>query len=196
MKKSALLAVSALSLGVVGLATFSPIVNAAAQDTVNVTLEVLGGIGVKPGTAENGLFQDVDLGTLDANAMTKNDVRSKVGAYNNNGNGFTITMKSTDAEAALKNGSKKIVSNADVKAGNAAWAVKVNGAKNYAAVPASGAAAGLKVVDQAADAQTGVADGEYNVDYAASTATNTAAGTYTGTVEYTVAEYTPAESGK
>ena len=40
MKKSALLAVSALSLGVVGLATFTPVVNAITSTTGDATVTV------------------------------------------------------------------------------------------------------------------------------------------------------------
>ena len=54
MKKSALLAVSALSLGVVGLATFTPVVNAvtSGSGTATVTAKVSSNltIGGKPVT--------------------------------------------------------------------------------------------------------------------------------------------------
>ena len=46
MKKSALLAVSALSLGVVGLATFTPIVNAATTASGDATVTVMVGSAI------------------------------------------------------------------------------------------------------------------------------------------------------
>ena len=56
MKKSALLAVSALSLGVVGLATFTPVVSAVTSMTGNATVTVnvnsqlaIGGETLQPG---------------------------------------------------------------------------------------------------------------------------------------------------
>ena len=128
MKKSALLAVSALSLGVVGLATFTPVVSAATTANTTATVSVTVANTVAIGD-EDG---DFDAGALDVNlALNANDKKEQsvsVRTLNNTGSNGTLTLKVTDS-ADLSGvdtaaGQSIPASSTEPTAGDAGWGFK------------------------------------------------------------------------
>ena len=128
MKKSALLAVSALSLGVVGLATFTPVVNAATTTNTTATVSVTVANTVAIGS-EGGNF---DAGALDVNlALNANDKKEQlvnVRTLNNTGSNGTLTLKATDSAdlsgAGTATGQSIPASATEPTAGHAGWGFK------------------------------------------------------------------------
>lgn len=193
MKKSALLAVSALSLGLVGLSTFVPVANAAANynntgsnatgdATITLKVDAAFGIGTEEvgnaGTIEwSADAADVDLGTISVNAKT-GDVKKDIFYINNTGKGAKLSLADKDASTDLVSGTNKIETGETVKAGTSNWGVKLNDATTYSAMPAdTGTALSL------GDSLSG--KGQVKATYAASTNATQAAGTYTDVVTYT-----------
>ena len=190
MKKSALLAVSALSLGVVGLATFTPMVNAAPTTfTGNATVTVkvdstigMGGIDpddVIPGqdnTVDMSAY-NIDFGTVKAGADIAED-SADIAMQNNTGKAGTLTLKATDTSLTGATPTNTIPAGVPAK-GTSAWGYKTDGA--YQAVTTGGA-------QIASDAGTGPSN--KNVTFGLSTAKTQAADTYNGAVTYvyTIAE--------
>lgn len=177
MKKSALLAVSALSLGVVGLATFTPVVNAidSAPATVSVTIEGSLGVGVND---DDGSTQTLDV-TFDS--MTANDLKTKqatISTTNNTGKAATLSVKDSDATTALTSGDNTIQTGTNVKAGNSAWGISVNNDSTYAAIPANTEAGVTIGSDNAATSK------DFQVTYGVSTSATQATGTYTDQIVY------------
>ena len=177
MKKSALLAVSALSLGVVGLATFTPMVSAidSAPATVSVTIEGSLGVGVD---GDDGSTQTLDV-TFDN--MSANDMKTKpatISTTNNTGQAATLSVKDSDATTALTSGDNTIPTNTNVKAGVSAWGISVNNDATYAAMPANTESALPIGSDEAATAK------DFNVTYGVSTSATQATGTYTDQIVY------------
>lgn len=118
MKKSALLAVSALSLGVVGLASFTPIAGAASQ-TSEVKVNVASALGIGSGEEGEGITTtdstdttalaslNVDFGTLkpgDSAQQKSITVRTT----NNTTTNGTLTATKAGASANLVKGSDVI----------------------------------------------------------------------------------------
>ena len=180
MKKSALLAVSALSLGVVGLATFTPVVNAVSSNTnATVSVTISGTLGV--GNDESGSAQslNVEFGSIAAGDPVKT-VNSTISTTNNTGNAATLTVKDADTETALVSGENKIPASATVQAGTSAWGISVNNDDTYAAVPSSEEGTGLTIgSDDAATSH------DFTVKYGLSTSATQAAGTYSDIIVYT-----------
>ena len=139
MKKSALLAVSALSLGVVGLATFTPLTYAATTQDVTITVTVEGqiGIGNEDGSALTGM--DVNY-TLSANDVKQDQTRT-IKTTNNTNNDLTLTVKSKEGDASLTgaNPENKIPAGTNIAAGTSAWGIKGGNLSNWTAVPAESA---------------------------------------------------------
>ena len=179
MKKSALLAVSALSLGVVGLATFTPVVNAVSSSTnANVSVTISGTLGV--GNDESGSAQSLDVafGSIAAGDPVKT-VPSTIKTTNNTGSAATLTVKDADTETALVSGGNKIPAGATIQAGTSAWGISVNNDDTYAAMPSSDGG-GLPIgSDGAATSHS------FTVKYGLSTSATQAAGTYSDEIVYT-----------
>ena len=189
MKKSALLAVSALSLGVVGLATFTPMVNAApttftGNATVTVKVDATIGMGdIDPGDVKPGQDNTVDMsayninfGTVKAGADIVED-NANIAMQNNTGKAGTLTLKATNT-SLTGSASNSIPAGVPTK-GRSAWGYKTDGA--YQAVTTGGA--------QIAN-DSGTGPSHKNVTFGLSTADTQAADTYKGTVTYvyTIAE--------
>ena len=177
MKKSALLAVSALSLGVVGLATFTPVVS-AVDSTAKITATVNGSLGVGVDDA-TGASQSLDV-TFEA--MNANDMKTKestISTTNNTGTAATLTVKDADDNASLQSGDNSIPTGTTIASGTSNWGISVNNDSTYAAMPIS-TAAGLTIgSDEAATAK------DFSVTYGVSTSATQAKGTYTDQVIYT-----------
>lgn len=196
MKKSALLAVSALSLGVVGLATFTPIVNAATTASGDATVTVMVGsaIGIGGETVEPGGNKDdvdmteynVDFGEVTAGNLSDSIIQKTIVTTNNTGKEGKLNLKA-NGEAALKNGDASIPADADVAAGNSAWAYTLTNADDeglsygnatgWTAVTAGG-------VDIATDSD-GNGTMETPIAFGLSTANDQATGHYEGHITYT-----------
>lgn len=186
MKKSALLAVSALSLGLVGLSTFVPVVNAAYSTSgdaeVKVVVNEAFGIGtaeVKDASTWDTATANVDFGTIGVNAKAK-DVAKTIYTLNNSGSTATLTLADKDAETALVDGTKRIETGTGVAAGTSAWGVKLPSASDYSKMPATGETA-LTVGTNASGDESSKS---FMVTYGVSTSATQAAGTYTDTVTY------------
>ena len=192
MKKSALLAVSALSLGVVGLATFTPVVNAVtsmtgdATVTVNVSSQLaIGGQTITGGQEDqddHGAFEalSVDFGTVDANQVASEQTKS-VAVQNNSGKDGALTISAADANLTNADGEHTIPSTATAPvAGTPTWGVKstMNGgtAGAWKAVSSSPVTLGT----DAGEGQT-----SYEVTYGLSTSAAQVSGKYNGSVTYT-----------
>lgn len=172
MKKSALLAVSALSLGVVGLATFTPVVNAVeSTKTATITVTVNGTLGITEA-------QDVTVAAMNADDMKEGSHTVKT--TNNTGTNATLTVKDADADTNLVGAtpSNTIATNATIAKGTSAWGVKGGLQGEYAAMPASNAAGLSLYTGNDTNKETGVT-------YGVSTSTTQAADTYTDQVQYT-----------
>ena len=192
MKKSALLAVSALSLGVVGLATFTPVVSAVTSMTGDATVAVnvssqlaIGGETLQPGQEDqddNGAFGalSVDFGTVAANAVASEQTKS-IAIQNNSGKDGALTISAADANLTNVDGEHKIPSTDTTPvAGTATWGVKstMNGgtAGAWKAVSSSPVTLGT----DAGEGQT-----SYDVTYGLSTSNSQVSGKYSGSVTYT-----------
>lgn len=187
MKKSALLAVSALSLGLVGLSTFVPVANAAYSTSgdaeVKVVVNEAFGIGtaeVKDASAWDVATANVDFGTIGVNAQAK-DVDKTIYTLNNSGSPANLTLADEDAETALVAGANKIESGTGVAAGTSAWGVKLPGKSDYSKMPAKGEKTALTVGTNASGSESSKS---FKVIYGVSTSATQAAGTYTDKVIY------------
>lgn len=186
MKKSALLAVSALSLGLVGLSTFVPVANAAYSTSgdaeVKVVVNEAFGIGtaeVKDASAWDATTANVNFGTIGVNAKAI-DVAKTIYTLNNSGSPATLTLADNDDETALVDGTKKIGTGTDVAAGTSAWGVKLPSKSDYSKMPAKGET-GLTVGTNTSGDESSKS---FTVTYGVSTSATQAAGTYTDTVTY------------
>ena len=192
MKKSALLAVSALSLGVVGLATFTPVVNAVtsmtgdATVTVNVSSQLaIGGQPITGGQEDqddHGAFEalSVDFGTVDANQVASEQTKN-LAVQNNSGKGGALTISATDANLTNVDGVHKIPSTATAPAaGTSTWGVKSD---------MDGGTAGAWKAVSSEPVTLGTDKGEgqksYEVTYGLSTSADQVSGKYNGSVTYT-----------
>ena len=192
MKKSALLAVSALSLGVVGLATFTPVVSAVtsmtgdATVTVNVNSQLaIGGETLHPGQEDqddNGAFNvlSVDFGTVDANAVASPQTKS-IAIQNNSGKDGALTISAADANLTNADGEHTIPSTASAPAaGTSTWGVKSD---------MTGGTAGAWKAVSSSPLTLGTDNGEgqvsYEVTYGLSTSAAQVSGKYNGNVTYT-----------
>ena len=192
MKKSALLAVSALSLGVVGLATFTPVVNAVtsmtgdATVTVNVNSQLA--IGDQPlnkgqeDQDDNGAFEalSVNFGTVDANQVASEQTKN-IAVQNNSGKGGALTISAADANLTNADGVHKIPSTATAPtAGTSTWGVKSD--------MTGGTAGAWKAVSSSPvtlGTDTGEGQTSYGVTYGLSTSATQVSGQYNGSVTYT-----------
>lgn len=192
MKKSALLAVSALSLGVVGLATFTPVVNAVtsmtgdATVTVNVSSQLaIGGETLDPGQTnqdDNGAFEvlSVNFGTVGANQVAT-EQPTNITVQNNSGKGGALTISAADANLTNADGVHKIPSTANAPAaGTSTWGVKSD--------MTGGTAGAWKAVSSSPvtlGTDTGEGQTPYSVTYGLSTSASQVSGQYNGSVTYT-----------
>lgn len=192
MKKSALLAVSALSLGVVGLATFTPVVSAVTSMTGDATVVVnvnsqlaIGGTTLQPGQEDqddNGAFNvlSVDFGTVDANAVASEQTKP-IAIQNNSGKDGALTISAADANLTNADGVHKIPSTATAPvAGQSTWGVKSD--------MTGGTAGAWKAVSSSPvtlGTDTGEGQTTYNVTYGLSTSATQVSGKYNGSVTYT-----------
>lgn len=187
MKKSALLAVSALSLGLVGLSTFVPVANATYSTNGDAVVKVVVGdafgIGTKDASASawENATANVDFGTIGVNAKA-DDVAKTIYTLNNSGSPATLTLADKDTETALVDAktTKKIETGTGVAAGTSAWGVKLPSVSNYSKMPATGEPA-LTVGTNASGDESSKS---FMVTYGVSTSATQAAGTYTDTVTY------------
>ena len=201
MKKSALLAVSALSLGVVGLATslgvvglatFTPVVSAAgttatgtATIAANVSQELaIGGEPINAGQ-DNPVNAFNTFGatfSLDANAEDLTSQNGKeVSIKNNSGHDGALTVSSQKPDMTLtEGGSDTIPAKASVGAGTSAWAIK---SANSGSQATSWTAVTTGTLTLGTDTGSGLT--KYIVDYAASTDETQVAGDYSTTITYT-----------
>lgn len=184
MKKSALLAVSALSLGVVGLATFTPLTYAATtQDaTITVTVEGQIGIGNEDGSALTGM--DVNY-TLSANDVKQDQTRT-IKTTNNTQDNLTLSVKSKEGDASLTgaNPDNKIPTGTNIAAGTSAWGIKGGNLSNWTAVPASNA--GALEIGNDVNREDGVET--FDITYGVSTNATQPVDKYTGTITYTISQ--------
>lgn len=181
MKKSALLAVSALSLGVVGLATFTPVVNATkASGNAEITVTVGSAIGIGGETVGEGgdntnidmTEYNVNFGTVTAgNVATEQDVT--VVTTNNTGTPGKLSISAADTN--LKNGDATIPAGTNISKGVPAWAYKVD----------DGAFKAVTTGETEIDTDSGSGTSETALKFGLSTANDQATGTYKGTITYT-----------
>lgn len=182
MKKSALLAVSALSLGLVGLSTFVPVANAtvgtspvSTDATVTVTVNGMLGIGSDAEASAQSL--DVVVPALGANAISKSEAK-KIYTTNNTGSAATLSIKDKDNDTNLVGATEanKIKATTEVAAGKSGWGYNTDGGNTFKAVTTSDVS--LK----------SVSDGSNSVDiyYGVSTDATQHADTYSDTVTYTL----------
>ena len=193
MKKSALLAVSALSLGVVGLATFTPVVSAVTSmtgdATVTVNVDSQLAIGDQPlnkgqeNQEDNGAFKkalSVDFGTVDANQVATPQTEN-IAIQNNSGKGGALTISAADANLTNADGVHKIPSTANAPAaGTSTWGVKSD--------MTGGTAGAWKAVSSSPvtlGTDTGEGPASYAVTYGLSTSASQVSGKYNGSVTYT-----------
>ena len=191
MKKSALLAVSALSLGVVGLATFTPIVNAATGMHGNATVNVSVASELSIGGEDLTVGQDkesqtafknfnVNFGTITAGELAAEGTNSAddsftktVTVMNNSGYGGALTVQGSSLHSTAPN-STDIPVGTTIQAGTSAWSVKTDG----------------DWLDITTPKNVGSDDGlsgshDYTVTYGLSTNKTQVAGDYHGTATYT-----------
>ena len=186
MKKSALLAVSALSLGVVGLATFTPIVNAVttASGDATVTVSVGSAIGIGGETVpEGGENHQIDMkeyninfGTVTAgNVATEQDVT--VVTTNNTGTPGELSISAANTNLNGTGGATgaTIPAGTNISKGVSAWAYKVDDGA-FQAVTTDTAPIGT---------DSGNGTNETALKFGLSTANDQAAGDYKGTITYT-----------
>ena len=193
MKKSALLAVSALSLGVVGLATFTPVVSAVAQTTATgdatVTATVNSTLGIGTGEVEEGQSNtvnmhayDITFGAVDAGEKAT-DVSKTITMQNNTGRNGNLTVKSStdDTEGGfgvLRSGANTITSSATAPAAGAStWGYYLDDASTT-----------WKAVTEDGDSihtDNGTGPSEQKITFGMSADNTQASGTYTGDITYT-----------
>lgn len=181
MKKSVLLAVSAMSLGLVGAAAFTPVTHAAVSYTQDATISatVNGTLGV--GSNDDATFDanglDVTVGTLNANDMKASEPKNVV-VSNNTGTNASLYIKAkAETSTDLTSGKNTIPAGNKVEAGTSAWGYKADNATSYSAVSTSDAKIGTATSGQIT---------KVPVVFGVSTSSTQAAGTYIGTVTYTV----------
>ena len=192
MKKSALLAVSALSLGVVGLATFTPVVSAVtsmtgdATVTVNVSSQLaIGGETLQPGRPDqddNGAFEalSVDFGSVAANAVASPQTKS-IAIQNNSGKDGALTISAANANLTNVDGEHKIPSTATAPvAGTSTWGVKSDMTGGTAGAWKAVSSSPVTLGTDAGEGQT-----SYEVTYGLSTSAAQVSGKYNGSVTYT-----------
>ena len=185
MKKSALLAVSALSLGVVGLATFTPVVSAADSTAqVTVTVPATAGIGGGDGQAA---VQNIDFSSVDAGKIgtTTNTVRTVNNTANDGtltvtpGNSGNLTGSGTADGETIATGAFSGVSGAAASGDASAWGINIrNSGNSYTAL--SGSTEIGKDTDKEEDGSM-----VFTVGYGISVDESQKAGSYTGSVTYT-----------
>lgn len=181
MKKSVLLAVSAMSLGLVGAAAFTPVTHAEVSSTQDATISatVNGTLGV--GSKDDATFDanglDVSVGTLNANDMKASDAKNVV-VSNNTGTDASLYIKAKTSTDLTSN-SNTIPASADVKAGTSAWGYKADTASNYSAITTEDVKIGTATSGKIT---------KVPVVFGVSTSSTQAAGYYTGTVTYTVTQ--------
>lgn len=189
MKKSALLAVSALSLGLVGLSTFVPVANAeystSGDAEVKVVVNEAFGIGtaeVKEASAWDATTANVDFGTIGVNAKAS-EVAKTIYTLNNSGSPAKLTLADKDGETALVDAktTNKIESGTGVAAGASAWGVKLPSKSDYSKMPAATGETALTVGTNNSGNESSKS---FEVTYGVSTSATQAAGTYTDTVTY------------
>ena len=128
MKKSALLAVSALSLGVVGLATFTPVVNAvdSASTTATVIANVTSTLAI--GNTEGNFGNNALNVTIDLKSNDRQEKSVTVRTLNNTGKDGTLALKATDnanlVGKGTASGSTINASPDEPTAGTAGWGFK------------------------------------------------------------------------
>ena len=192
MKKSALLAVSALSLGVVGLATFTPVVSAVTSMTGDATVAVnvssqlaIGDATLQPGQEgqdDNGAFEalSVDFGTVAANAVASEQTKN-IAVQNNSGKDGALTISATDANLTNADGEHKIPSTATAPAaGTSTWGVKSDMTGGTAGAWKAVSSSPVTLGTDAGEGQT-----SYGVTYGLSTSASQVSGKYNGSVTYT-----------
>lgn len=185
MKKSVLLAVSAMSLGLVGAAAFTPVVSAEsdpASQEQTISVKVNGTLGIGGGKGAVGTPQVIDMASdaIDANSAKESKPQT-VGVTNNTGASATLTVKDKDDDTNLVSGTNTIstADAASLTAGTSGWGFKGGLVTEYKAMPAN-KEAGLAVY-QGADTQK-----DTSVNVKVSTSTTQAAGTYSDTIIYTL----------
>lgn len=201
MKKTAklpFLAVSALSLGVVGLSTLAPIAHADPSNTLDsvFTVHVEDGAGIDPNPDPSKRPEGLDDNNSDniANVnLTLKPVstgaRMAWGAVvNTTGNAGTLTVTDKDADLNLKAGDNKqiapIAKTGKLNTTTASWGLfvgKGDATSDFSPVPAAGAQ-GLVIDNNITGSKSFV------VTYGASSDNATGRGDYTDTLVYT---YTP-----
>ena len=188
MKKSVLLAVSAMSLGLVGAAAFTPVVSAEndpASQEQTISVKVNGTLGIGGGSGAVGTLQGIDMTTnaIDANSA-KESAEQTVGVTNNTGASATLTVKDSDENTNLvseSDANDKIptAGATSLTAGTSGWGFKGGQVEEYTAMPANDGEA--LTVYQGSDAQK-----DTSVRIKVSTSTTQAAGTYSDTISYTL----------
>lgn len=182
MKKSVLLAVSAMSLGLVGAAAFTPVTHAAVSSTRDATISatVNGTLGV--GSNDDATFDekglDVSVGTLNANDIKASEAKNVV-VSNNTGTGAKLCIKAKTSTDLTSSNSNTIPAGTNVQAGTSAWGYKVDKDTSYKAVTTDNVEIGTATSGQIA---------KVPVVFGVSTSSTQAAGDYTGTVTYTVTQ--------
>ena len=182
MKKSALLAVSALSLGVVGLATFTPVVNAAttASGNASVTVTVGSAIGIGGETVEEGgTNNSIDMTeyNVNFNTVTAGNVAAEqsVTVVTTNNTGTPGTLYISAADTNLKSGGDTIPAGPNIAEGTSAWAYKVD----------DGAFQAVTTSQVQIDTDSGSGTNQTALKFGLSTANDQATGQYNGSVTYT-----------
>ena len=184
MKKSALLAVSALSLGVVGLATFTPVVSAVQNGaTANITATVGATFGIGSDSAGAGALNDtMSLSAGGHAASTGKTIK----VINNTGESASLSIKATTADDVnLSNGEgNTFIPGTNVEADNvkqSVWAYKTDASglkTNWTNISATD----TKILTSAE------ASDDVTVTYGAAASETTPAGDYTANVTYTFAK--------
>ena len=178
MKKSALLAVSALSLGVVGLATFTPVVS-AVEDTATVKVQIAGALGVNANEAT------VDLDTI-IPGDTTNGVKTKtttISTTNNTGTDATLTVKATNTNMTSGgNNIPTIGAEGKLNPGTSAWGVNTSGATGATTTfkPMTTGGVTIGTDDDREDNQK-----DFTITYGASASVTQPSGSYQVGVTYT-----------
>lgn len=179
------LAVSALSLGVVGLATFTPIANAAVQTSTQnstFTVNVTEGAGIDPND-KGGATSTLANVSLNLAARQTGVVTAGGSIYNNTGTAGTLTVKDQDADTNLTGTAGNIPTKAGkLAAGTASWGI----AKGTAAADADFTAMVGKDAANGIDVAPTATTGKQNfvVTYGASSG-DAQTGNYADTVVYT-----------
>ena len=184
MKKSVLLAVSAMSLGLVGAAAFTPathaVVASSRDATISATVNGTLGVGNKDDATFDANGLDVSVDALNANDM-KDSAAKNVVVSNNTGTNASLYIKIKDKTSTdlTSESNATIPASTVVQAGTSAWGYKANGASNYSAVSAENVKIGTAASGKISTVP---------VVFGVSTSSIQAAGKYTGTVTYTVTQ--------